>query len=123
MFEVSHTTKEGHAFVSVRSDVYIGEEIALTDEYTKSIANEMVSVVDGKLIETDVVFINGTEFMKITYTAPDTVYGITDKEPEITIYIGRKDGVVYTTTYAVYGKVRDTVMKDFNYIANSILIA
>lgn len=123
MFEVTHTTKEGHAFLSVRSDVYIGEEVALTDEYVKSVADGIVSVADGKLIASDVVSINGTEFMKITYTAPHTVYGITDPEPSITVYMGRKNGVVYTVTYAVYGEVDDTVMKDFNYMANSILIA
>ena len=61
--------------------------------------------------------------MKIEYTAPRTVFGITDHEPDITVYMGRKNGVVYTVTYSIYGEVGRTAIGDFNYMLNALLIA
>lgn len=122
-FEISRTFEDGHASLSVRADLYTGEDARLTDAYVKSVADGMVSVVSGTLVSYGVVLLSGMEFMKIEYTAPRTVFGITDYDPNITVYMGRKDGVVYTVTYSVYGTVDRSVIGDFNYIVNSLLIA
>jgi len=118
-----HTTKTGHASLEIRADIYTGEDASFTDEYVKSVANTMVSVVSGDLISSGVVLISGMAFMKIHYTAPRTVYGITDYDPDITVYMGRRNGVVYTATLSVYGEVERTVIGDFLYTINSLLIA
>ena len=122
-FEISYTTDAGHASLSVRSDIYTGEDARLTDEYVKSVADGIVTVVSGTLVSYGVVLLGGIEFMKIEYTAPRIVFGITDYDPDITVYMGRKNGVVYTLTYSVYGDVSRTVIGDFNYMRNSLLIA
>ena len=122
-FEISTTTDAGHASLSVRSDLYTGEDARLTDEYVKSVADGIVTVVSGTLRSYGVVLLGGIEFMKIEYTAPRTVFGITDHEPDITVYMGRKNGVVYTVTYSIYGEVGRTAIGDFNYMLNALLIA
>ncbi len=122
-FEISRTTDTGHASLSVRSDIYTGPDTRLTDAYVKSVADGMVTVVSGTLVSYGVVLLGGIEFMKIQYTAPRTVFGITDYDPDITVYMGRKNGVVYTLTYSVYGDVGRTVIGDFNYMTNALLIA
>lgn len=122
-FEISSTTETSHASLSVRSDIYTGEDVRLTDDYVKSVADGMVSVVSGTLLSYGVVLLGDIAFMKIEYTAPRTVFGITDYDPNITVYMGRKNGVVYTVTYSVYGDVSRTAIGDFNYFINSLLIA
>lgn len=121
--EISATSDSGHASLSVRSDIYTGEDPRLTDEYVKSVADGMVTVVSGTLVSYGVVLLGGIEFMKIEYTAPRTVSGITDSDSDITVYMGRKNGIVYTMTRSVYGDVGRTVVGDMNYMINSLLIA
>ncbi len=121
--EISHTTASGHVALNVRSDLYDGDEEQLTDEYVKSVAEGVVSVLSGKLVGHDVVTLSGLEFMKITYTAPAIVHGITDMNPETTIYMGRKNGVMYTMTYMVHGVVAPTVLADFESMIQTLVVA
>ncbi len=121
--EICHTTSTGHVALNVRTDLYDGNEEALTDEYVKSVAEGVVSVLSGTLISHDVVTLSGLEFMEITYTAPAIVHGITDMKPETTIYMGRKNGVMYTMTYIVHGDVDSSVLADFETMIQTLVVA
>ncbi len=122
-FEITHTTETGHASLSVRSDIYIGADTPLTEDYAKSVADDMVSMVSGTLLSCGVVQVNDLDFIKIEYTAPRNVFGIYDADASITVYMGRKNGVVYTMTNAMYGTVSRTVIGDFYYMMHALLIA
>lgn len=120
--EITHTTDTGHASLTVRSDMYSGTDVPLTESYVQSVADGMVSLISGTLLSCGVFSLNGVEFMEIEYTAPRTVFGIQDQESDITVYMGRKDGIVYTMTHAVYGTVDRAVVSDFYYMMHSLLI-
>lgn len=121
--EITHTTDAGHVALTIRSDMYFGADVPLTESYAQSVADSMVSVVSGTLLSCGVQTLNGDEFIEIRYTAPRTVFGIQDQEADITVYMGRKDGIVYTMTLAVYGTVDRAVVSDFYYMMHSLLIA
>lgn len=118
--EIAHTTDVGHAVLTVRSDIYSGADVPLTDAYVESVADSMVSLVYGTLVSSDILALNGVEFMEIKYTVPRTVLEIEDKDAEITVYMCRKNGVVYTLTNAVYGTVDRSIVGDFFYMMQSI---
>ncbi len=120
---IGYTDAVGHISLSVRTDLYTGEDQPLTEGYAKSIAEDLVSVLNKTLISSNVTKFNGTDFMKIKCTAPGIMHGITDLEPDITIYIARKNGVTYTLTYSIYGSVDSKILGDFNYMAQSLVIA
>lgn len=120
--EISTTTDTGHAYLNVRTDLYVGEDKPITEEYTKDVAEGLVSVLSGTLVSTGVTSFGGVDFMEIKYTTPGIVAGITDFEPDITLYMGRKNGVVYTLTYGVYGEVPSAVIGDFCYMIDSLII-
>ncbi len=119
---LSHTDPNGHVSLNIQSDVYNGTDVPLTDTYVKSVAESMVGVVSGTLKSSDVVRIGDMEFMKISYTAPRIVSGISDLDSEITAYMGRKNGVMYTATYSVYGTVDEKVLGDFNYFLSTLSV-
>ncbi|MBO5930246.1 MAG: copper amine oxidase N-terminal domain-containing protein [Clostridia bacterium] len=118
--EVSHTTDAGRAVLTVHSDIYAGADVPLTEEYVQSVADSMVSLIYGAVISCDVLTLDGTEFMKIKYIAPRAVFDIQDDEAEITVYMCRKNGVVYTLTHAVYGMVDNSIVEDLFYMMQSI---
>ncbi len=120
---VSHTTDSGHVSVSVRTDIFSGTEQVLTKSYVESVANGVVTILNGTLISSDVLNIGGTDFMRIKCTAPGIVHGITDLEPDIYIYIARKNGVAYTMTFSIYGTVSRNILGDFYYMTQSLVIA
>lgn len=120
--EITHTTDAGHIVLTVRSDMYFGADVPLTESYAQSVADGMVSLVSGTLLSCGVFTLNGVEFMEIEYTAPRTVFGIQDQDSDITVYMGRKDGIVYTMTHAVYGTVDRSVVSDFYHMMHSLLI-
>lgn len=121
--EITHTTDAGHTSLTVRSDMYFGADVPLTESYAQSVADGMVPLVFGTLRSCGVFTLNGVEFIEIKYTAPRTVFGIQDQDADITVYMGRKDGIVYTMTLAVYGSVDHAVVSDFYYMMHSLLIA
>ena len=121
--DILHTTERGHTSLNVRTDLFTGTDEAMTEAYVGTIAEELVTMMSGKLISADVVSIEDTEFAEIVYTAPGIVHGITDENPTISIYVARKNGVVYTMTYGVYGAVEPTVERDFRMMLYSMLIA
>ena len=120
--ELSYDTETAHANLNIRSDIYSGATPTLSDEYVKIIAEDMVEVVSGTLVSYGTVTINEADFMKIEYTAPRTVSGITDKSSDITVYICVSGDVVYTITLSLYGDVEKSIKNDLNYTINSILI-
>lgn len=122
-FEVSTSKDNAYASLSVRADIYTGNNVSLTDEYVKSVADGIVTVTSGSLLSYGVVILSGIEFMKIEYTVNGTMHGVEDTEPDITIYMGRKNGIVYTLTSSIYGDVGRTIIGDFNYMTESLLIA
>ncbi len=121
--EITHTTDVGHASLTVRSDLYSGADVPLTESYVQSVADGMVSLVSGTLLSCGLLTLNGVPFMEIEYIAPRTVFGIQDQEADITVYMGRKDGIVYTMTHAVYGTVDRAVVSDFYYMMHSLHLA
>jgi len=123
VIEISATSDAGHASLNIRTDLYSGKEEPPTEAYAESVAEGIVTVLSGTLIYAGVTKINGTDFVEITYTAPGIVHGITDMDPETTIYIARKNGVVYTMTYTVHGEVNKDTRSDFGYMIHSMLIA
>lgn len=120
---ISYTNEVGHISLNVRTDLYSGSVQALTDAYVKSVAEDLAAVLNKTLVSSEIVTIGGTEFMKIKCTAPGIMHGITDLEPDIYVYIARKNGVTYTMTYSVYGSVDSKILGDFNYMAQSLVIA
>lgn len=120
---ISYTNEVGHISLSVRTDLYSGKDQALTDAYVKSVAEDLAAVLNKTLVSSEITTISGTEFMKIKCTAPGIVHGITDLEPDIYIYITRKNGVTYTMTYSVYGTVDAQILGDFNYMTQSLVVA
>ena len=121
--EISAKTNTGYISLNVRTDLYVGDDVAITEEYTKDVAENLMPVLSGELIFSGVTSLSGADFMEIRYTAPGNVAGITDNAPEIALYIGRKNGVVYTVTYALYGEVSAEIMGDFNFMLDSLIIA
>lgn len=121
--EISATTNTGYAYLNVRTDLYVGEDVAITEDYAKDVAESLMPVLSGTLISTGVTTLSGIDFMEISYTAPGSAAGITDLSPEITLYIGRKSGVVYTVTRAVYGEVSTEIIGDLNFMLDSLIIA
>lgn len=120
---ISNTNEVGHISLSVRTDLYTGKEQPLTDAYAKSVAEDLVTVLNKTLVSSEVVTLGGTKFIKVKCTAPGIMHGITDLEPDIFIYIARKNGVTYTMTYSIYGAVDSKVLGDFNYMVQSLVIA
>ena len=120
--EITHTTDTGHAALTVRSDMYFGADVPLTESYAQSVADGMVSLVSGTLQSCGLLTLGGAPFMEIEYTAPRTVFGIQDQDADITVYMGRKDGIVYTMTLAVYGTVNHAVVSDFYHMMHSLFI-
>ncbi len=110
------------AILGIRSDIYIGTPATLTDEYVKSVAEDMATLSGGTLISSGVVDICNTECMKIRYTAHDTAENITDETADITTYMGIHDGVVYTMKLSVYGDVPHNILSDLNYMTTTLLI-
>lgn len=121
--EILYTSEIGHASLNVRTDLYTGADEIITKDYAQTIAEELVTVLSGTLVSCDVITLGETEFAKIVYTAPGVMHGITDYDPEIAVYITRKNGVVYTMTYTLYGEVEPEVTRDFAYMLHSMLIA
>lgn len=122
-FEINHITDTARASLSVRADIYNGEDIDLTYEYAKEVAEDLVSIASGTYVSSEIVTINDTQFMKIRYTAKRVVYGLSDNESDNTVYITRKDGITYTMTYWSFGEVSKAVAGDFNYMINSLVVA
>lgn len=121
--DLSYESPTFHANLNIRRDLYTGSENELTNEYVEKVASEMVEVVSGNLISYEIVALNGVDFMKIDYTAPRTVSGISDNNSEITVYMAIKNGVVYTITLSRYGEAEINVIEDLTYTTNSIIIA
>ncbi len=121
--EITHTTDVGHASLTVRSDIYSGADVPLTESYVQSVADSMVSVVSGTLLSCGLLTLSGVECMEIKYTAPRTVFGIYDQDADITVCMCRINGIVYTMTLAVYGTVDNTVIGDFYYMMHALQIA
>ncbi len=121
-FEIISADDNYCAILGIRSDIYIGDTPALTQEYVASVAEDMASVAGGTLVTSDVVTICNTQFMKIHYTTRDTAGGITDDKANIITYTGIHDGVVYTMTLSSYGDVPFTVQNDLNYMTTTLLI-
>ncbi len=120
---ISKSDSKGHISLNVRTDLYVGEDTPITDEYVKDVAENLVSVLSGTLVSSGVTNIGGTDFMVIEYTKPGTVGGIYDEDSSTTICIGRKDGVVYTLTYSVYGDVSEKTVGEFAYMMDSLIFA
>lgn len=123
IFEADHSTDTEFASFSVRTDLYVGEEQPLNDDYAKRVADDVVSVASGTLVSYDIVTICGIEFIKIAYTAPRALSDSADETVEQTVYIGRKNGVVYTISHAVYGEINPEITKEINYMINALIIA
>lgn len=121
--EITHTTDLGHASLTVRSDIYFGADVPLTESYVQSVADGMVSLVSGTLLSCGLLTLNGVEFMEIEYTAPRTVFGIQDQDANITVCMCRINGIVYTMTHAVYGTVDNAVIGDFYHMMHALQIA
>ena len=120
--EISYATENGNITLNVRTDLYDGVDSAITDAYAKSVAEGIVSVLGGHLISAEKATLGGVDMVKIRYTASGIVHGVTDTEPDITIYTGRKNGVVYTVTYSVFGEIPEAVIGDFNYMLSSLMV-
>ncbi len=121
--EIMHTTEASHVALNVRTDLFTGKEEPVTESYAKSVAEGIVTVLSGKLLYSGVATLGDTNFVEIRYSAPGIVHGVTDLEPENTIYIGKKDGVVYTMTYTVYGEPEPDIIRDFGFMMHSLFIA
>lgn len=121
--EISHTTSRGHISLNVRTDLFTGVEEPMTEMYANSVAEGIVTVLSGCLISSGVTKLGDTEFVEVHYTAPGVMYGISDTESDITIYIGKSNGVVYTLTYAIYGEIAPEIARDFSYMVQTMLIA
>jgi len=63
-FEISKTTKDAYASLSVRADIYQGEEVSYTDEYIKSFGQSMSAISSGNFISSELVYVSGIEFIK-----------------------------------------------------------
>lgn len=122
-FEISKTTKDAYASLSVRADIYQGEEVSYTDEYIKSFGQSMSAVSSGNFISSELVYVSGIEFIKVRFNADRTVGKIQDKNAEITVYAGRSGGVMYTITTTFIGENDKNVYKDFDYIISEMLLA
>ena len=117
-FELVSSSDEYLALLSVRADIYTGPEHPMTDEYAKSVADGMVRAVSGTLISTEISYLGNEEFIKIHYTGSGDVGDTSD----ILVYMGIKNGVVYTVTYTKYGNVPKRVSADINEIINTFTI-
>ncbi|MBR4874764.1 MAG: copper amine oxidase N-terminal domain-containing protein [Clostridia bacterium] len=122
-FEISKTTKDSYASLSVRADIYQGEEVSYTDEYIKSFGQSMSAISSGNFVSSELVYISGIEFIKVRFNADRTVGKINDKNAQITVYAGRSGGVMYTITTTYVGESENEVHKDFDYIIDEILLA
>ena len=121
-FEIVSTSDNHFALLSVRADVYSGPEYPMTDEYAKDVADGMVKAVYGTLISTEISHIAEEEFIKIHYTVPNTSENIPDNTSDVLVYMGIKNGVVYTMTYTNYGNVPKNIAADINYIMSTLVI-
>lgn len=121
-FEIIAADDNYCAILGIRSDIYMGIEPTMTNEYVSAVAEDMAALAGGTLVLSDVVTICNTQFMKIHYTAPGTAEGITDDSADVTTYMGVHDGAVYTMTLSTYGDVPHTILSDLNYMTTTLLI-
>ena len=121
-FEIVSTSDNHFALLSVRADIYSGPEYPMTDEYAKDVAGGMVKAIYGTLVSTEISHIAEEEFIKIHYTVPNTSENIPDNTSDVLVYMGIKNGVVYTMTYTNYGNVPKGIAADINYIMSTLVI-
>lgn len=121
-FEIISQASEYFSLLGVRADIYTGPEHPMTEEYAKSIAEGMVSAVSGTLVSTEISYIENEQFIKVHYTEKTTAYGITDNISDVVVYMGIKNGVVYTMRYICCGVVPHNVLADMQYIMNTLTI-
>lgn len=121
-FEIVSQSDTHFALLSVRADVYAGSEQPLTEAYAKSVAEGMVRAVSGTLNFTGITKIGTNDFIEIQYTNPGVVNNIDDNVADVLVYMGIKNGVVYTMTYMHYGNVPLRVNGDINYMIDTLKI-
>ena len=121
-FEIVSASDTHFALLSVRADIYTGPEHPMTESYAKEVANGMVTAISGNLITAEISHIADEEFIKIHYTVPSYSLSIPDDMSDVLVYMGIKNGVVYTMTYTRYGNVPKNVSSDMNYIMDTLII-
>lgn len=121
-FEIVSESDNHYASLSVRTDAYDGYEPQITNDYVYDVAMDIVKFVSGQLISSEIANINGKDFIKICYTAPDKILPDSGNEFEILTYTGYKNGVAYTMTYSKKGTLPQNVSDDIYYMMNTLII-
>ena len=121
-FEIVSSSDDYFLLLSVRTDVYTGYESPMTDVYAKKVADGMVKAISGTLISAEISHIKEEPFIRIHYTKPGAIANVADDKTDVLVYMGIKNGVVYTITYTLSGNAPSTVLADINYIMDTLVI-
>jgi len=121
-FEIVAEDSGYYSVLSVRSDLYRGVEQTLTNEYAKSVSDDIVNLVSGTLISSDITTLGETPFIKTHYTMGGVAGNVNDFDADVIVYTGTKNGIVYTVTYSSYGETPKDVSRDMIYMLNTLSI-
>ena len=117
-FEIISSGNDYFSLLNIRSDIYRGPEHPMTEQYANSVAGGMVSIVSGELISATISTVGDEEVIKIHYTIPSGEGSVSD----VLVYMGIKNGVVYTLTYKTTGNVPKRIKADMDYMIDTFRI-
>jgi len=121
-FEIVSESTSHYSLLTVRADAYRGFAQPLTEEYAERVSYDIVNLVAGTLISSEITRIGDTDFIKTHYLTSGVAGSVNDDLADVTVYTATKNGVVYTITCSSFGDVPKNISRDIKYMLNTILL-